>query len=61
MAAASIGQVHRGTLHDGTAVVLKVQYPGVARSIEADVGERCRQRMGGVRGAPWWPAGHSSS
>jgi aarF domain-containing kinase len=36
-AAASIGQVHAATLHDGTAVALKVQYPGVARSIESDV------------------------
>lgn len=42
MAAASIGQVHRGTLHDGTAVVLKVQYPGVAKSIEADVDNMMR-------------------
>lgn len=37
MAAASIGQVHQGRLHDGTEIVLKVQYPGVAESIESDV------------------------
>ncbi|KAL6779673.1 COQ8 [Auxenochlorella protothecoides x Auxenochlorella symbiontica] len=37
VAAASIGQVHRGTLHDGRAVAIKVQYPGVAQSIESDV------------------------
>lgn len=37
IAAASIGQVHRGVLHDGTEVVLKVQYPGVAESINSDV------------------------
>lgn len=36
-AAASIGQVHRATLHDGTEVAVKIQYPGVARSIESDI------------------------
>ncbi len=30
-------QVHRGTLHDGRQVAMKIQYPGVARSIESDV------------------------
>lgn len=30
-------QVHRGTLHDGTKVAIKIQYPGVARSIESDI------------------------
>lgn len=29
--------MHRGTLHDGRQVALKIQYPGVARSIESDV------------------------
>ena len=37
MAAASIGQVHRATLHDGRQVVMKIQYPGVARSINSDI------------------------
>lgn len=37
MAAASIGQVHRAVLLDGTEVVLKIQYPGVAASIDSDV------------------------
>ena len=37
IAAASIGQVHRATLHDGRVVAIKVQYPGVADSINADV------------------------
>ncbi len=30
-------QVHSGVLHDGRRVVMKIQYPGVARSIESDV------------------------
>lgn len=37
IAAASIGQVHRATLPDGTLLAIKVQYPGVAESIDADV------------------------
>lgn len=36
-AAASIGQVHRAVLHDGREVVVKVQYPGVEKSIESDL------------------------
>lgn len=30
-------QVHKGTLFDGTEVAIKIQYPGVARSIESDI------------------------
>ena len=37
IAAASIGQVHRATLPDGRVLAAKVQYPGVADSINADV------------------------
>jgi predicted unusual protein kinase regulating ubiquinone biosynthesis (AarF/ABC1/UbiB family) len=37
VAAASIGQVHRATLPDGRVLAIKVQYPGVAASIDADV------------------------
>jgi predicted unusual protein kinase regulating ubiquinone biosynthesis (AarF/ABC1/UbiB family) len=37
LAAASIGQVHRATTLDGTDIVLKIQYPGVAKSIDSDV------------------------
>ncbi len=37
IAAASIGQVHRATLPDGQVMAVKVQYPGVAESIDADV------------------------
>jgi predicted unusual protein kinase regulating ubiquinone biosynthesis (AarF/ABC1/UbiB family) len=36
-AAASIGQVHRATLHDGSKVAVKIQYPGVADALESDV------------------------
>jgi len=36
-AAASIGQVHRATLHDGREVAIKIQYPGVAESIDSDL------------------------
>ena len=37
LAAASIGQVHKTTSPDGREIVLKVQYPGVAASIDSDV------------------------
>ena len=37
MAAASIGQVHRAVMRDGRHVCMKVQYPGVARSIDSDI------------------------
>jgi predicted unusual protein kinase regulating ubiquinone biosynthesis (AarF/ABC1/UbiB family) len=37
LASASIGQVHRVLTHDGRDLVLKIQYPGVARSIGSDV------------------------
>ncbi|MBP0617058.1 AarF/ABC1/UbiB kinase family protein [Jiella sp. KSK16Y-1] len=37
IAAASIGQVHRALTTDGRLLAIKVQYPGVARSIDSDV------------------------
>lgn len=37
IAAASIGQVHRAQTKDGRDMAIKVQYPGVARSIDSDV------------------------
>jgi len=37
IAAASIGQVHRARTRDGRDLALKIQYPGVARSITSDV------------------------
>lgn len=36
-AAASIGQVHRATLKSGEQVAVKIQYPGIARTIDADL------------------------
>lgn len=37
LAAASIGQVHAARLHDGRAAAVKIQYPGVAAAIGADL------------------------
>jgi len=37
MASASIGQVHRGVTLDGREVAVKVQYPGIADAISADL------------------------
>lgn len=37
IAAASIGQVHRAVLPDGTAVAVKVQYPGIEEAMKADL------------------------
>lgn len=37
IAAASIGQVHRAITHDGRAVAVKIQYPGVDEAIRADL------------------------
>ncbi len=36
-AAASLGQVHRARLHDGTDVACKLQYPDMASTVEADL------------------------
>ncbi|CAI0470134.1 unnamed protein product [Linum tenue] len=37
LAAASIGQVHQAVTKDGIKVAMKIQYPGVANSIESDI------------------------
>jgi len=37
VAAASIGQVHRVVKQGGRELALKIQYPGVARSVDSDV------------------------
>ena len=37
IASASIGQVHRAVALDGRELALKIQYPGVARSIDSDI------------------------
>jgi predicted unusual protein kinase regulating ubiquinone biosynthesis (AarF/ABC1/UbiB family) len=36
-AAASIGQVHRAELFDGRRVAVKIQYPGIAEALDADL------------------------
>lgn len=41
LAAASIGQVHAARTHEGQDVVVKVQYPGVADAMQADL-DNCR-------------------
>ena len=37
VAAASIGQIHRARRHGGRELALKIQYPGVARSVDSDI------------------------
>ena len=48
-ASASIGQVHRATWHDGSDVAVKIQYPGAAKALKADLRQIARMaRMFGA-------------
>lgn len=48
-ASASIGQVHRATWHDGSEVAVKLQYPGAAKALIADLRQIARlARLFGV-------------
>ena len=49
-AAASIGQVHQGTLNDGRVVAIKLQYPGAADALRADLRQigRIARTFGGL-------------
>jgi len=38
-AAASLGQVHRATAHDGTVLACKLQYPDMQSAVEADLSQ----------------------
>lgn len=51
-AAASIGQVHKARLDDGTEVAVKIQYPGVDAAIEADLANADLLKMLMRRNAP---------
>ncbi|HLV77676.1 MAG TPA: AarF/ABC1/UbiB kinase family protein [Marinobacter sp.] len=52
-ASASIGQVHRARLPDGTDVIVKVQYPGVDESCDSDLKQlRLALRLGGLLKMP---------
>jgi len=52
MAAASLGQVHRAELDDGTPVAVKVQYPGIHSSIESDLKLLEKVIPGGIKLLP---------
>jgi len=52
-AAASIGQVHRAVTLDGEDVIVKVQYPGVDRSVDSDLKQlKLTLKLGGLLKMP---------
>jgi ubiquinone biosynthesis protein len=51
LAAASIAQVHRARLHEGTAVVVKIRRPGIEPVIEADT--RLLERIAKMVESEW--------
>jgi ubiquinone biosynthesis protein len=56
LGAASIGQVHAATLHDGTEVVVKVRRPGAAEQIDQDLD--ILQNLAGRASQRWKQAEH---
>ncbi|BCG45688.1 ABC1 family protein MXAN_0725 [Citrifermentans bremense] len=53
-AAASLGQVHRARLHSGEQVAVKIQYPGIARTIQSDL-KNLRLLLQPMRVGDDWP------
>ena len=51
LAGASIAQVHRARLHDGTEVIVKIRRPGIQDKIEADL--RLLERAAGMAERQW--------
>ena len=51
LAGASIAQVHRARLHDGTEVIVKIRRPGIQEKIEADL--RLLERAAGMAEHQW--------
>ncbi|ABC28518.1 predicted unusual protein kinase [Hahella chejuensis KCTC 2396] len=52
-AAASIGQVHKAVTLDGKEVIVKVQYPGVDRSVDSDLKQlKLTLKLGGLLKLP---------